>query len=70
MKSNYGGGYHLFLNVKKRSLQSEEVLVARTKKFVSAALPEASLLSEFNGNLVYQVPLNSCSVSYVFKHIV
>jgi hypothetical protein len=37
------------------------------KDFVSAVLPHASLLSEFNGNLVYQVPQASCKVSFIFR---
>jgi len=68
LKSTYGGGYHLFINcVRRHRDDSDGDVVGRVKDFVSTVLPHASLLSEFNGNLVYQVPQASCKVSFIFR---
>jgi hypothetical protein len=41
--------------------------VSRVKEFVVSVVPQANLLSEFNGNLIYLVPTESCKVSEVFS---
>lgn len=68
LKALYGGGYHLFVNVRKMdSFEEAGRVLEEVKDFVRKKLPEAVLTSEFHGNLVYQVPVASCRVSYVFK---
>ena len=66
LKTLYGGGYHLFVNVKKIRYRQISA-IEKVKNFVFESLEEASLISEFNGNLVFQVPEDSCRLSYVFR---
>jgi ABC-type multidrug transport system ATPase subunit len=78
LKSQYGGGYHLFINCHKdnrsRSLLDEsefsaslDSTVRNVRSFVEDVIPHASILTEFNGNLVYQVPIDRCKVSSIFR---
>jgi ABC-type multidrug transport system ATPase subunit len=67
LKSLYGGGYHLFINCHRSSGYRQDELIPQIKDFVSKVLPSAGLLSEFNGNLVYQIPIDTCKVSVVFS---
>lgn len=70
LKSLYGGGYHLFINCQKPNYHSNEdqaEIIESVKSFVSNVLPAAVILSEFNGNLIYQIPLGCCKVSNIFS---
>mmetsp|Transcript_12717 Transcript_12717/g.12847 ORF Transcript_12717/g.12847 Transcript_12717/m.12847 type:complete len:450 (+) Transcript_12717:1285-2634(+) len=70
LKSLYGGGYHLFINCQKpshHSSEDQEEIVEQVKDFVKNVLPAAIILSEFNGNLIYQIPLGCCKVSSIFS---
>lgn len=66
LKSLYGGGYHLFINCNRSYGYRAEEVVPKVKDFVKTVIPSAVPLSEFNGNLVYQIPIDSCKVSVVF----
>ena len=70
LKSVYGGGFHLYINCHKPgriNFHSQEEVLQQVETFVAYVLPEAKLVSEFNGNIVYQVPQEHCRVSKVFK---
>ena len=67
LKSLYGGGYHLFINCHRGIGYKQEEIIPHVKEFVNRTIPTATLLSEFNGNLVYQIPIDSCKVSLVFS---
>ena len=67
LKSLYGGGYHLFINCHRSSGYRQEEIIPQVKDFVQKLIPTAVPLSEFNGNLVYQIPIDSCKVSVVFS---
>lgn len=67
LKTLYGGGYHLFINCQKTFGYRHDEIIPQVKDFVSKIIPTAVPLSEFNGNLVYQIPIDSCKVSMVFS---
>lgn len=74
LKSLYGGGYHLTVQTRSQrnsgfmaGNQNYEEVLRQVKEFVNNVIPKAVPLSEFNGNLVYQVPVDSCKVSEVFS---
>lgn len=49
LKQLYGGGYHLFVN----SDRSDEKKQKQVQSFINSILPRASLLRQFNGQMVY-----------------
>ena len=74
LRGLYGGGYHLTVqtrNPKQGGYFDQGIIVedtvSRVKEFVVSVVPQANLLSEFNGNLIYLVPTESCKVSEVFS---
>jgi ABC-type multidrug transport system ATPase subunit len=74
LKNMYGGGYHLFINVHKQKYlarldvrKDQAQMIAETKAFVAELLPHANLVTDFNGSLIYLVPLEGTLVSKIFK---
>lgn len=65
LKSQYGGGYHLFLNC----LRENDSSLQSVKSFIKDLLPESTLTSEFLNNLAYQVPISKHKLSYIFQEI-
>lgn len=68
LKAKYGSGYHLYINCQRKgSKEEEEENYKRVKMFIKSFLPQANLKSEFNGNLIYLVPIEGIEVSKVFE---
>ena len=67
LKGIYGGGYHLFINCQRNVGYRQEEIIPQVKNFVKKVIPAALPLSEFNGNLVYQIPIDNCKVSIIFS---
>ena len=75
LKNLYGGGYHLYINVHKQKYIERledvqfsivEEAIQLVKAFVSDLLPHANLATDFNGSLIYLVPLEGTLVSDIF----
>lgn len=78
MKNLYGIGYHLFINCQK--LKYIQLTDKNTKvdikkvheaifNFVKKILPKSTLLRSFNGNFVYQVPVEGFEAERLFNEM-
>ena len=58
LKALYGGGYHLIINCcSQASAEKWAVVEENLTKFLKSAVPKATKLRMFNGQFVYQVPV-------------
>jgi len=76
LKSQYGSGYSLIINCQTDNLvgagENEalpEHLYQKITDFVEHLLPKAELKSVFNGNFVFEVPLEGLSISKIFESL-
>ncbi|CAK64013.1 unnamed protein product (macronuclear) [Paramecium tetraurelia] len=76
LKNIYGGGYHLSLQIHRdkylqsiHNQQQSQFYINKVKDFIRDILPQSIMISEFNGNLIYQISEKSCKVSDIFWQI-
>lgn len=76
LKSQYGGGYHLFINCQRAQQlldngvdRSEDDVFAAVEAFMRSLLPSAVRLRMFNGQFVYQVPLGGFNAQALFTEL-
>lgn len=76
LKLQYGGGFHLFINCHtQKSLNThypgvkERDVNRQLSDFVAKLLPKALKLRHFNGQFVYQVPLENFNAEELFQKI-
>ena len=68
LKDLYGGGYHLFINCLKSEGNDQKTFTTLTT-FIKKHLPKALLLRQFNGQFVYQVPVEGFLAEKLFNEI-
>lgn len=78
LKTQYGGGYHLYINCyNQKSLNTkytgqkldESAVHQKLDVFICSLLPKANKLRQFNGQFVYQVPLENFNAENIFNKI-
>lgn len=70
LKTLYGGGYHLLVNCSKSiDLALNEKTEKELVQFLKSILPKAELLRTFNGQFVYQVPIEGFKAQKLFVEI-
>ena len=72
LKSQYGGGYHLFINCHRERTDTVEMQAqrhTRIKKLLERLIPKALMLRCFNGQYVYQVPTEGLHAERLFHEM-
>lgn len=69
LKNLYGGGYHLFINTERTQNKGSPDKGDPSKsvrEYIGGILPEAQLLRQFNGQIVYKVPYKNFDAEKFF----
>jgi ABC-type multidrug transport system ATPase subunit len=70
LKTLYGGGYHLTINCKMSGVEDvDKKRIQNMSDFVKDILPSAIKLRMFNGQFVYQVPIEGFKAQELFTKI-